>query len=124
MGWLGDAVGRLLVKHPGHDRLLIVVDQLEELFTTAESNARAAFIAALRELHVNPRIALVLTLRADFYAQLMESALWADLGGQLSRLDVSPLRGNTLQLAIRARAACLAAAAMRRARRPHRAAAA
>jgi len=100
----GDAA---IANHPGHDRLLIVVDQLEELFTTAESNARAAFIAALHELRANPRVALVLTLRADFYAQLMESALWSDLGGQLSRLDVSPLRGDKLQLAIEAPARAL-----------------
>jgi hypothetical protein len=44
----------------------------------------------------------VLTLRADFYAQLMESALWADLDGLLSRLDVSLLRGDKLRMAIEA----------------------
>jgi hypothetical protein len=98
--WLGDAVGRLLVNHPGHDRLLIFIDQLEELFTTAETNTRAAFIAAIRALRSDVRVALVLTLRADFYGSLMESALWADLDGQLSRLDVSPLRGDKLRLAV------------------------
>jgi hypothetical protein len=107
MGWLDDAVGRLLTDHPGHDRLLIVVDQLEELFTIAGSNARAAFIAALRALRDDSRVALVLTLRADFYAQLMESPLWADLDGQLSRLEVSPLRGDKLRLAIEAPARTL-----------------
>jgi hypothetical protein len=107
MQWLGDAVGRLLANHPDHDRLLIVVDQLEELFTTAESHARAAFIAAVRALRGDLRVAFVLTLRADFYAQLMESALWADLDGLLSRLDVSPLRGDKLRLAIEAPARAL-----------------
>jgi hypothetical protein len=107
MRWLGDGVGRLFANHPGRDRLLIVVDQLEELFTTAESNARAAFIAALRVLRADARIALVLTLRADFYAQLMESALWADLGGQPSQFNVSPLRGDKLRLAIEAPARAL-----------------
>jgi len=82
-------------------------DRLEELFTTAKSNARATFIAALRRLRSDARVALVLTLRADFYASLMESALWADLDGQLSRLDVSPLRGDKLRMAIEAPARVL-----------------
>jgi len=105
--WLGDAIGRLLANNPGHDHLLIVVDQLEELFTTTEGSARAKFIAAIRALRGDPRIALVLTLRADFYASLMESALWIDLDGQLSRLDVSPLRGAKLRTAIEAPARSL-----------------
>jgi hypothetical protein len=87
--------------------LLILVDQLEELFTTAGSNARTAFIAALRALRDVSRVALVLTLRADFFASLMNSALWADLDGQLSRLEVSPLRGDKLRLAIEAPARAL-----------------
>jgi len=107
MRWLGDAVGRVLAAHPDRDRLLIFVDQLEELFTTAASTPRTAFIAALRALRRDPRVALVLTLRADFYAQLMESTLWADLDGQLSRLDVGPLRGDELQAAIEAPARAL-----------------
>ena len=105
--WLGDAVGRLLASHPPHDRLLIVVDQLEELFTIAAAVARADFIAAVRVLRADVRVALVLTLRADFYAALMESALWADLEGRLSRLDIGPLRGGDLQTAIEAPARAL-----------------
>ncbi len=100
--WIGNAVSRLLAKHPDHDRLMIFVDQLEELFTIAEADARASFIAAVRVLRGIPRVVLVLTLRADFYASLMESDLWADLDGQLSRLDVSPLRGAKLRIAIEA----------------------
>jgi len=104
--WLGDAVGRLLASHPEH-RLLIFIDQLEELFTLADGAARAAFIAAVRALRPDARVALVLTLRADFYAQLMESALWTDLDGHLSRLDVGPLRGDKLRAAIEAPARAL-----------------
>jgi WD40 repeat protein len=105
-GWLGDAVGRVLAGRPAQ-HLLIVVDQLEELFTTADAGAREAFIAAVRVLRGDPRVALVLTLRADFYAALMESALWTDLGGQLSRLEVGPLRGAKLRAAIEAPARAL-----------------
>jgi WD40 repeat protein len=107
MPWLGDAVGRLLATHRDHDRLLILVDQLEELFTTAEPDAHSAFIAAIRQLRGDSRVAFVFTLRADFYASLMESPLWADLDGQLSRFDVGPLRGDKLRMAIEAPARAL-----------------
>ena len=107
MHWLGDTVGRLLASHPAHQRLLIFIDQLEELFTTAGATPRAAFIAAIRVLRGDARVALVFTLRADFYASLMESALWTDLDGHLSRLDVGPLRGDKLRIAIEAPAQAL-----------------
>jgi WD40 repeat protein len=104
--WLGDAVGRL-VAGPPDQRLLLFVDQLEELFTMAAAAARAAFVAAVRVLRGDPRVALVLTLRADFYAALMESALWADLDGHLARIDIGPLRGDQLRAAIEAPARAL-----------------
>jgi WD40 repeat protein len=99
--WLGGAVGRLVARAPDQ-RLLLFIDQLEELFTMAAAAARAAFVAAVRVLRGDPRVALVFTLRADFYASLMESALWADLDGHLARLDVGPLRGDPLRAAIEA----------------------
>ena len=108
--WLSDAIGRLLATSAAHaagTRLLVFVDQLEELFTTTTAAPRAAFIAALRALRGDARVALVLALRADFYASLMESALWTDLDGQLARLDVSPLRGHRLAQAIEAPARAL-----------------
>lgn len=104
--WLAGAVSRLLASH-AHDRLLIIIDQFEELFVIADAAARARFVAAIRMLRQDSRIALVLTLRADFYASLMNSALWADLSGQLSRLDVSALRGDMLRQAIEAPARAL-----------------
>ena len=49
--------------------LLIVVDQLEELFTMTEDIERARFLAGLRAATLEPdgRIRVVATLRADFY---------------------------------------------------------
>jgi len=107
LGWMSNAVGRLLANHPEHDRLLIVIDQLEELFTTAGAGAHVAFAAGVRVLRGDARVALVLTLRADFYAQLMESSLWAGLDGQRLQFNVGPLRGNKLGLAIEAPARAL-----------------
>lgn len=96
------AVERLLARRADGDRLLLVVDQLEELFTTAAPEERAAFEAALGELRQEARVAVVLTLRADFYGALMESALWGGLEGQPARLEVLPLRGGRLREAIEA----------------------
>lgn len=79
-----------------------MVDQLEELFTLASADERAQFLDALRVLRAERRCAVVFTLRADFFAALMESALWAEHRGQLSRVEVSPLRGEALREAIAA----------------------
>jgi hypothetical protein len=43
---------------------------------------------------------VIFTLRADFFGALMESRLWAEHRGQLSRIEVSPLRGEALCEAI------------------------
>src|SRR5262249_36416915 len=76
---------------------LIVVDQLEELFTQASTDQRAAFLDALRALRTEPRCAVIYTLRADFSGALMESPLWPERPAQLSRVDVTPLRGTALR---------------------------
>jgi len=80
--------------------VLIVVDQLEELFTMASTIERDQFLAALRALRAERRCVVIFALRADFYGALMESRLWAEHRGQLSRIDVSPLHGEALSEAI------------------------
>ena len=89
----------------GAGRLLLVVDQLEELFSTAPPPERAAFFTAVRQLRREPHLTLLFTLRADFYGALMDCPWWSDLDGRLSRVDVGPLRGAALRTAIVAPAA-------------------
>lgn len=101
------AVDQLMARNVGHDRVLLVVDQLEELFTTAKGVTRRGFEDALRELRSEERVVLVLTMRADFYGALMESALWDDMGGCPTRLEVTPLRAARLREAIEAPARSL-----------------
>ena len=92
-----------LLAHCGRSTsLLLVVDQLEELFTLASASERTRFLAALRALRTERRCAIVFTLRADFFGALMESALWAEHRGQLSRIEVSPLASEALREAIAA----------------------
>lgn len=58
------------------ERLLLVVDQFEELFTQSEEGARAAFVKDLRALRQADHCAIVMTMRADYYPDLMRSELW------------------------------------------------
>jgi TIR domain len=52
----------------GTDRLLIVIDQFEELFTRTPATERARFVDLLLASVVNRPVTILLTLRADFYA--------------------------------------------------------
>src|SRR5262249_8895969 len=64
-------------RYPGA-RLVVVVDQLEELFTMASLAEQTGFVSAVRALRAEPRCLLLLAIRADFYAELMQSPLWLD----------------------------------------------
>jgi WD40 repeat protein/DNA-binding SARP family transcriptional activator len=67
--------------HPGQ-RLVIAVDQLEELFTSCADEAeRAAFAANLTDVALDPerRIVVAVSLRADFYGRCAGYPGFADL---------------------------------------------
>ncbi len=91
------AVNQLLANAPGADKVLIFVDQLEELFTSATSGV-AEFEEAMIRLVRTPRCYVVVTMRADFYPQLMTSRLWGLARGR--RVEVLPLQGPALRQAI------------------------
>ena len=94
------AIEAFVARHPPAERALVVIDQLEELFTMAAADERQRFIAALHALRANTPCCFVLALRADFYGALMDSELWPQAG--MSRLDIAPLRGKALAEAITA----------------------
>lgn len=95
-----DAVEALLARCAPETSVLIIIDQLEELFVLADEHEHARFLWSLNALRTEPRCTLVFTLRADFYGALMESPLWEALHGRISRIDVAPLRGAALRMAI------------------------
>jgi hypothetical protein len=99
-GCPGAAIGPLLARHSPATSLLIVVDQLEELFATSSDDQKRDFLAAIRQLRLDPRCTLVFTLRADFYGAFMNSALWTDNDGRISRIDLGPLSREHLRAAI------------------------
>jgi hypothetical protein len=89
-----DCIGARLA-HRAHDTsMLLVVDQLEELFTLATVSERDAFLAALRELRGERRFVVIVTLRADFLGALMESSLWPEKARD--QLKAMGLGGNVI----------------------------
>jgi energy-coupling factor transporter ATP-binding protein EcfA2 len=76
---------------PDGQRLLLVVDQFEELFAQAERASQLNFHRSLRALADTGRCAILVVLRADFYGELMASEVWDVARDQ--RIDIAPLRG-------------------------------
>lgn len=93
-----DLITTILATPPPAERLLLVIDQFEELFTQADRNEQMGFIAALLSLRTFENCVLLITMRADFYPELMSSTLWPILPSQ--RLEIPPLRGAALHEAI------------------------
>ena len=79
---LKDVVDRLLAKQPGTDRLLLVIDQWEELYTLTEPaisegkklnepEVRKRFIEMLLAASQDSRLRIVFTLRGDFMGHVL-----------------------------------------------------
>ncbi|MQS16634.1 hypothetical protein F7Q99_31720 [Streptomyces kaniharaensis] len=88
-----------LAKQSGK-RLVLVVDQLEELFTVCRSRSeRTAFLAALSALAAGSAALVVLALRADFYGQALE---YPELAAALRdhQVQAAPMRPEELRAAI------------------------
>ena len=69
---LSEVVGRVLQKQPGTDRLLLVVDQWEELYTlTREESDRRLFMDEILGATERGPLTAVLTLRGDFFGQAL-----------------------------------------------------
>jgi hypothetical protein len=64
---------------PGEPRLVVAVDQFEELFALAEPREQAGFVAALSALACCGFVWIIATMRSDFYAQLGRVPGLADL---------------------------------------------
>ena len=92
-----DPIAQVQSTPPQTQRLLLVIDQFEEVFTQA-SPETVPFQQALLELTAIPHVYLVLTVRADFYSDLMTSVLWRKI--QAHRLEVVPLDEAGLRPAI------------------------
>jgi len=87
---------------PASERLLLAVDQLEELFTACRSDAeRAAFAGTLARVAADPegRAVVVVALRADFYGRVAAYPGLAELLGA-NHVLVGPMRASELRRAV------------------------
>jgi len=100
---LDQVINRVLEKQPGTDRLLLVVDQWEELYTQAtdEEDRRnvVRFIDALLDAAEAAPVTVVLTLRADFYG---DALLHRGLADRLRQavVNLGPMNREELKRAV------------------------
>ena len=83
---------------PRAERLLLFFDQAETIFLLPSKEDRARFLTLLDRLRRVDRCVVLLAMRADFYSDLMTSALWPLARGE--RVEIAPLRGAALREAI------------------------
>ncbi len=102
---VNDRVTRLLAANSPSERLLLVIDQFEEIFALSGREEQRRFVAALEDLRRTERCTLLILMRADFYPDLMHSDLWPVDPSQ--RLEIAPLAGPELREAIDRPAAAL-----------------
>jgi WD40 repeat protein len=97
-----DPLAEALDGLPSGGRLLLAVDQLEELLTACRSDAeRAAFAAALARAAADPhgRALVVVALRADFYGRFAAYPDLAELLGA-NQVLVGPMQASELRRAV------------------------
>jgi WD40 repeat protein len=82
---------------------LLVVDQFEEVFSGSAEHGPALLDTLVERRASDPGLHVILTVRADFYSELMGHPLWTELAP--TRVEVPPLAGEALREAIREPAA-------------------
>jgi WD40 repeat protein len=91
-------VDSLLAANTPNQRLLLVIDQFEELFSQSDRTEHTRFIAALKALGAVETCVLMIAMRGDFYSDLMNSDMWPVEPSQ--RQEIAPLHGQALRRAI------------------------
>jgi tetratricopeptide (TPR) repeat protein len=84
----------------GTDRLLLIIDQFEELFTLTPDAERPAFIRAIESLAQNSAASLLMTIRADFYGHVIASSRILSDRMQNGVVNVGPMTTDELRRAI------------------------
>ena len=104
---LGGGLPEVLERVPSGERLLLAVDQFEEVFAASVVEAeRNAFIEALVEAAWDPdrRAAILIALRADFFGRVAPYVELADLLGP-NHVLLGPMTAGELRRAIEGPAA-------------------
>ncbi len=87
------AIRRIQEKEGGKVRLILLIDQLEELFTISAINKNEidTFACAIGALAASGSVWVMATIRSDFYSELQQHSEWMDLKGAEGQYDVVPL---------------------------------
>lgn len=98
---LREVVDRVVAKQPGTDRLLLIADQWEELFTLCKDEvARRCFIDNILEATATTRLSAVLTLRGDFFGRAITDYRPLSDRVQGAQVNLGPMNRQELRLAI------------------------
>jgi hypothetical protein len=100
---LYDIVERILENQPGTDRLLIVVDQFEELYTlTTDEETRRRFLDELlaASSRASSKANVTLTLRVDFVGRALAYRSLSDRL-QDAQINLGPMNREELECAVR-----------------------
>ncbi len=83
----------------GEVRLLLVLDQLEELWTNRQttSDDRERFLAAIEALAQSGHVAVLATLRSDFYSHAQQMPAFLRLKGERGHYDLLPPDAASVQ---------------------------
>ena len=97
---LESVIDRVIEKSNGTGRLLLIADQFEEVFTLTPELDRRPFATALLRALGKARFTLLITLRADFYSQII--TLDRDLSDRLApaQLNLGALTHEELRESI------------------------
>src|SRR6516162_8987068 len=101
--FLADIVERVLEKQPGTNRVLIVIDQFEELYTlTSDEKARRRFVDELLAIssRAECKANIILTLRGDFVGRALAYRPLSDRL-QDAQINLGPMTHEELECAIR-----------------------
>ena len=95
-----DVVARVVGRQSGTERVLLVVDQWEELYSlTRDAEERARFISQLLDASLRGALSVVLTLRGDFVGHTLADRQLSDrLQG--AQVNVGPMTRPELRRAI------------------------
>lgn len=98
---LREVVDRVLAKQPGTDRLLLIADQWEELFTLCKDDAaRRCFIDNILEATAATKLSAVLTLRGDFFGRAITDYRPLSDRVQGAQVNLGPMKREELRQAI------------------------
>jgi tetratricopeptide (TPR) repeat protein len=98
---LRDVVDRVCAKQPGTDRLMLVVDQWEELFTlTLDQAVRRRFVDIILEGTEKAKLSVVITLRGDFFGRAVTTYRPLSDRVQGAQINLGPMNETELRRAI------------------------